>query len=259
MRHREAWSAFAGIVFAGFASFAAASTLSSGVRWVIGSVALLALMVAALMLGHRWPFDRPDNREPVLAEAPTPRLLASADQPDSPGSSVRRRDPFRKRPPIDVMLDSLGSETPPDGLGDLIRVHRAPPSGLAGSAVSDRAMANLLMGELEESLDIIGEALASEYLWSANVSLPSGRWRQYEDRIAELGPETHKPVRDAYRKLDRARHWARERHAEGEHTGVIVASPSEWGRSLGEAGRGYLEGVRGVVRHAIDALHRIDS
>ncbi len=131
--------------------------------------------------------------------------------------------------------------------------HDQPRAPASTPVAGDVALS--LQGELEEAADTIGHALERGRWWLPSDAPPRTVWEQRDAQLRTFGERFHKPVRDAYRKVEQHNREAQQREAAeynavgGELTGA--------GRALSDADRGELEVTRGVVAHALDRLSEL--
>jgi predicted nucleotide-binding protein len=116
-----------------------------------------------------------------------------------------------------------------------------------------RKIANVLAGELEEAVDLIGRALEADALWAAPRRMPTNAANAHLDELAAEHSDVHKAVRDAYRKINDL-NWQQIARAAAEQPGVML-SPGE-SLALTEEDREALAEVRSVIANALDALRR---
>jgi hypothetical protein len=115
------------------------------------------------------------------------------------------------------------------------------------------ALARRLTGELEESEDLLGEALQAGRFWLPARKCPALVWSEYDKPLATASPPTHKAVQAAYRKLNDL-NWRVAERAAQETPGAILVEGQ--GLNLGDRDRDRLLGVLGVIRNAKDHLAR---
>jgi hypothetical protein len=117
---------------------------------------------------------------------------------------------------------------------------------------ADRAaLARRLTGEMEESEDLLGEALETGHFWLPPRKCPDLVWPEYDKPLAAASPETHKAVQDAYRKLNDL-NWKVPQRAAEEVPGAILGEGQ--GLTLDDRDRERLRGVVGVIRNAKEHL-----
>jgi hypothetical protein len=67
----------------------------------------------------------------------------------------------------------------------------------------------------------IGEAIRDHRFWLAPRRLPDFVWQQYDEKLADLDPDVHEAVQDAYRKLDQL-NWIVPERAQREPPGSML-------------------------------------
>jgi hypothetical protein len=134
---------------------------------------------------------------------------------------------------------------------DQPRAAAAPPA--SAPVAGDVALS--LQGELEEAADTIGRALERGRWWLPSDAPPRTVWEQRDAQLRTFGERFHKPVRDAYRKVEQHNREAQQREAAEYNAvgGELTAA----GRTLSDVDRGELKATRGVVAHALDRLSEL--
>jgi hypothetical protein len=146
------------------------------------------------------------------------------------------------------------SGPPHRGEGTVAGHHELAP---ALSASDGRDLALSLQGELEEASDAIGRARGRGQWWFQSEAPPATVWAQREPELRTHGEHFHKPVRDAYRKVEQHNRDARLRQeAEYEFVGREHPGPT---MEVSAADNDDLVRTTGVIKHALDRLSELAS
>jgi hypothetical protein len=122
-------------------------------------------------------------------------------------------------------------------------------SGGGGAASNECVvMARRLIGELEESQDLISDALNNGAFWHAARECPAFVWKEDDRDLARLSPSAHKAVQDAQRKLNDL-NWRVSAQAQSGQAVGQSGTPA-----IDESNRARLLGVLDVIDNAIEHL-----
>jgi TIR domain len=114
-------------------------------------------------------------------------------------------------------------------------------------------IARRLAGELEESEDLLAEALDAGRYWRPPRKCPDFVWSQYEEQLAHDSPATHKALQDAYRKLNDL-NWKVPERASHEVPGAVLEEGQ--GLTLTPDDRERIRHIVGLIRTAKEHLNR---
>jgi hypothetical protein len=115
-------------------------------------------------------------------------------------------------------------------------------------------LAHGLDNELEKALGHLGNASDEGHMWSPSEAPPVDFWEAHDDDLRSLGWRYHKPVREAYRKMDDLNELARQR---AEYR--VAAGISERRRDLSGEDRKRLEDASRAVNHALERIQELDQ
>jgi hypothetical protein len=111
-----------------------------------------------------------------------------------------------------------------------------------------------LDNELEKALDHLDHANHEGHMWSPAEAPPVDFWEAHDDDLRSMGWRYHKPVRDAYRKMDDLNELARQR---AEYR--VAAGISERQRDLSGDERQRLQDASRSVHHALERIQELDQ